>query len=264
MAHITEPETVASPDPSVDWPAPPPETRTVPESGVAGASVKRLSRSKPDAKAAAEKRKRHNGTRHHGARDRQGKVTKRPPTGFVHTPEAMQPTTGPGALERCLVGTRWAGASSNLAAMQTSSPPTLEDAIALALKVHEGVKDRGGQPYILHPLRLMVRMGTEAERMAAVLHDVVEDDTRYGTTLATLRQAGYPEAVVGAVECLTKREGEDYADFIERAKSNPIARRVKLADLEDNLDVRRLPAVTPKDAERFEKYRRAWRVLQEG
>ena len=148
-------------------------------------------------------------------------------------------------------------------AMTTDSGPTLEDAVALALKVHAGVKDRGGQPYILHPLRLMVRMVTEAERMAAVLHDVVEDDTRYGTTFATLRQAGFPEAVVSAVECLTKRDGEVYDAFIERAKSNPIARRVKLADLEDNLDVRRLLSVTAKDTDRFEKYRRAWTVLQD-
>lgn len=139
---------------------------------------------------------------------------------------------------------------------------TLEDAIALALRVHEGVKDKGGQPYILHPLRLMVRMTTEAERMAAVLHDVVEDDTRHGTTFASLREAGYPEAVVAALDCLTRRDGEDYVAFIERAKTNPTARRVKLADLEDNLDVRRLAGIGPHEAERLEKYRRAWWALQ--
>jgi (p)ppGpp synthase/HD superfamily hydrolase len=138
--------------------------------------------------------------------------------------------------------------------------PTLEDAIALAVEAHRGQRDKAGQTYILHPLRVMMRLETEAEQMAAILHDVVED-TPY--TLERLRELGYPEEVLGALDCLTKREGESYEAFIERVRPHPLARRVKLADLEDNMDVRRLVAVTPKDAERLARYRAAWARLKE-
>ncbi|SEU14093.1 HD domain-containing protein [Stigmatella erecta] len=138
--------------------------------------------------------------------------------------------------------------------------PTLEDAIALAVEAHRGQRDKAGQSYILHPLRVMMRLQTEAERMAAILHDVVED-TPY--TLERLRALGYPEEVLGALDCLTKREGESYEAFIERLRPHPLARRVKLADLEDNMDVRRLPSVGPREAERLTRYRAAWSRLQE-
>ena len=138
--------------------------------------------------------------------------------------------------------------------------PTLEDAIALAVEAHRGQRDKAGQTYILHPLRVMMRLETEAERMAAILHDVVED-TPY--TLQRLRELGYPEQVLGALECLTKRDGESYEAFIERVRPHPLARRVKLADLEDNMDVRRLPSVGAKEAERLGRYRAAWTRLKE-
>ncbi|SEK28336.1 HD domain-containing protein [Stigmatella aurantiaca] len=138
--------------------------------------------------------------------------------------------------------------------------PTLEDAIALAVEAHRGQRDKAGQSYILHPLRVMMRLQTEAERMAAILHDVVED-TPY--TLERLRALGYPEEVLGALDCLTKREGESYEAFIERLRPHPLARRVKLADLEDNMDVRRLPSVGPREADRLTRYRAAWSRLQE-
>jgi (p)ppGpp synthase/HD superfamily hydrolase len=136
----------------------------------------------------------------------------------------------------------------------------LEDAIALAVEAHRGQRDKAGQTYILHPLRVMMRLETETERMVAVLHDVVEDSP---WTLERLRGLGYPEQVLGALDCLTKREGETYEAFIERLLPHPLARRVKRADLEDNMDVRRLPAVTAKDAERLARYRAAWARLQE-
>ncbi len=133
---------------------------------------------------------------------------------------------------------------------------TLEEAIQIALDAHRGQTDRAGQPYILHPLRLMAGMRTAPEQLAAVLHDVVEDS---GWTLAALREHGFPREVVIAVDCLTRREQESYEAFVERAASHPIARCVKLADLEDNLDVRRLPdPLTDADRERLERYRRAW------
>ena len=138
--------------------------------------------------------------------------------------------------------------------------PTLEDAIALAAEAHRGQRDKSGQPYILHPIRVMMRCRTEAERIAAVLHDVVEDT---GRTFDDLRALGYSEEVVAALDCLTKREGEGYGAFVERAASNPIARVVKMADIEDNLDLRRLPDITDKDVERIGRYVRGWRRLQD-
>jgi (p)ppGpp synthase/HD superfamily hydrolase len=147
-----------------------------------------------------------------------------------------------------------------LGLLEVVTMPTLEDAIALAVEAHRGQRDKAGQTYILHPLRVMMRLETEAERMAAILHDVVED-TPY--TLERLRQLGYPEEVLGALDCLTKRDGETYEAFIERVRPHPLARRVKLADLEDNMDVRRLLTVGPKETERLARYRAAWARLKE-
>jgi (p)ppGpp synthase/HD superfamily hydrolase len=137
--------------------------------------------------------------------------------------------------------------------------PTLEDAISLAVEAHRGQRDKAGQTYVLHPLRVMMRLDTELERMVAVLHDVVEDSPY---SLDRLRALGYPEPVLEALDCLTRREGESYEAFIERVRPHPLARRVKLADLEDNMDVRRLPALSPKDAERLTRYRAAWERLR--
>ncbi len=134
----------------------------------------------------------------------------------------------------------------------------LEAAIALAVEAHRGQRDRAGAPYILHPLRMMFRVETDAERMAAVLHDVVEDTD---WTLDGLRAEGFPEEVVAAVDHLTRREDESYEEFVVRAAAHPVARRVKIADLEDNMDVRRTGTVTGKDLERLTRYHRAWRSL---
>lgn len=134
----------------------------------------------------------------------------------------------------------------------------IEDAIALAVQAHRGQKDRAGAPYILHPLRMMFRVETDAEKMAAVLHDVVEDTD---WTLDGLRAEGFPEDVVAAVDHLTRREDESYEEFVRRAAAHPVARRVKIADLEDNMDVRRTGTVTEKDVERLTRYVRAWRSL---
>ncbi|MBU8894411.1 GTP pyrophosphokinase [Corallococcus sp. H22C18031201] len=138
--------------------------------------------------------------------------------------------------------------------------PSLEDAIALATAAHQGQRDKAGQPYILHPLRVMFRVHSDLERTVAVLHDVVED-TPY--TPEKLRQLGYGEEVLSALDCLTRRKGETYEAFIERLRPHPLARRVKLADLEDNMDVRRLSAVTERDLERLARYRAAWSRLLE-
>lgn len=131
---------------------------------------------------------------------------------------------------------------------------TLERAIALAAKAHEGQLDKAGQPYILHPLRVMLRMVTPEGRMAAVLHDVVEDT---GITLEALRDEGFSESVLGAVAAVTKREGESYETFVQRAATDPLGRQVKLADLIDNSDLSRISEPTAEDHERIIKYQRA-------
>lgn len=135
---------------------------------------------------------------------------------------------------------------------------TLERAIMIAVQAHEGQRDKAGVPYILHPFRLMVQMSSEVAMIAAVLHDVVEDTD---WTLARLRTEGFSEEVVRAVDALTRREGESYEEFVRRVGENPVARRVKLADLEDNMDVRRLSRLDEKDLERLKKYHQAWLKL---
>ena len=135
---------------------------------------------------------------------------------------------------------------------------TLEDAIAIAAKAHKGQIDKAGAPYILHPLRMMMRLKSEAEMMTAILHDVVEDSS---WTIELLREKGFSEEVLKAVECVTNRESESYEQFIERAKQNPIARQVKIADLEDNMNILRIGEIKPKDLERLEKYHKSWCIL---
>jgi (p)ppGpp synthase/HD superfamily hydrolase len=137
----------------------------------------------------------------------------------------------------------------------------LENAIAIAVEAHRGQTEKSGGPYILHPLRAMFRLESAVDRIVAVLHDVVEDTL---ITPEDLRQRGFSDEVLAALDCVTKREGEDYRSFVARAATNPIARRVKLADLEDNMDVRRLPALTAKDAERLTRYVDAWHTLRSG
>jgi hypothetical protein len=144
-------------------------------------------------------------------------------------------------------------------------PGSLECAIAIALAAHAGQKDKAGAPYILHPLRVMLRQASEAARIAAVLHDVVEDGD--GWTLQRLRAEGFSEVVVSAVDAVTKRpeeEGEDldcYLAFVRRAAAHPIGRLVKRADLEDNCDLSRIARPTERDLRRIEKYRRALDLL---
>ncbi len=131
------------------------------------------------------------------------------------------------------------------------SKPTLEDAISLAVQAHFRQVDKAGQPYILHPLRVMLALETEVERMVGVLHDVIEDTEH---TLAELRGLGYPEEVLAALDCLTRRDGESYDEFVERVKPNALARRVKLADIADNLEVSRLGSLTIDDVRRVRRY----------
>lgn len=138
---------------------------------------------------------------------------------------------------------------------------TLERAIGIACEAHVGQVDKAGEPYILHPLRLMLRMANEAERIAAVLHDVVEDSQ---VTIEDLIAEGFAREIVYAVDALSRRDGEDYMDFVRRASGDPIARRVKRADLEDNLDLTRIRNLTDRDLERAHRYQCALEILVEG
>lgn len=135
---------------------------------------------------------------------------------------------------------------------------TLGRAIAIAAQAHQEQRDKAGAPYILHPLRMMAHMSSEPEMIVAVLHDLIED-TEW--TLDQLRAEGFSADVLTAIECVTRREDESYAAFVERARGNELARSVKLADLEDNMDLRRIAEVTDKDLERLRKYHRARQAL---
>jgi len=115
--------------------------------------------------------------------------------------------------------------------------PDLNDAIILAAQLHQKQKDKGGTNYILHPLRLMLRCGNEMEMMTAALHDVVEDGK---ITLEKLSEMGFPAEVVEAVGCLTYNKKEDYSRYIDRIGKNALARKIKILDLEDNLNISRM------------------------
>jgi len=136
----------------------------------------------------------------------------------------------------------------------------IENAIRLALKVHSGQKDKAGAPYILHPLRVMLSMEHDTEQQVAMLHDVVEDGD---ITSDMLRSEGFSEEVCLAVAALTKTSGESYNEYLSRLEINPIARKVKMADLNDNLNLKRIKNPGKKDRERIIKYRKALEFLNE-
>lgn len=134
----------------------------------------------------------------------------------------------------------------------------LATAIILAAEAHDGQVDKNGQPYILHPLRVMLAQDGNEERIAAVLHDVVEDTDLIG--LGDIL-AIFGEEIREAVDSVTRREGEDYFDYVVRAKANPIGRQVKIADLNDNMDRGRAPAIDPDRRARMAKYDHALAFL---
>lgn len=135
----------------------------------------------------------------------------------------------------------------------------LDSAIVLATYAHLGQVDNGGTAYILHPLRVMLRMASDEDRIVAVLHDVLEDNPAYSVEDIE-RQFGERAAL--AVDVLTRREGEPYDTYIERCCTDPIAWRVKLADLEDNLDPTRIPLHEQgKYRKMWQRYERAYTYL---
>ena len=135
----------------------------------------------------------------------------------------------------------------------------LDRAKEIAKAAHEGQVDKAGKPYIEHPMRVMKMGKTVEEKITGVLHDVVEDSE---WTFEMLEKEGIPKDVMDALRCVTKlSEDEDYDHFISRVKTNPLAVKVKLNDLKDNMDITRLDQVTEKDLARLNKYIRAYKQL---
>lgn len=136
---------------------------------------------------------------------------------------------------------------------------TLERAIEIAVEAHSGQLDKSGCEYIGHPLRVMAAGNTIEEKIVGVLHDVVEDS---GWTFEMLVAEGFSAEIVEALRCLTRlSETEPYDKFIARVKSNPLAVAVKLNDLTDNMDIRRLPYISDKDVKRLKRYLKAYKQL---
>lgn len=136
---------------------------------------------------------------------------------------------------------------------------TLNRAIEIATKAHDGATDKYGAPYINHVKRVMNMGQTEIEKIVGVLHDVIED-THW--TFEDLEKEGFSNQVIDALKCVTKTsEDEDYEEFITRVKINPLAVKVKLNDLTDNLDIKRMPEVLESDLKRLNKYLRAYNEL---
>ena len=131
-------------------------------------------------------------------------------------------------------------------------------ALKLCFKAHRDQVDKSGLPYVFHPFHLAEQMDTEETVCVALLHDVVED-TDY--TLEDLIAMGFPKPVTDALALMTHDENVPYLDYVSKLKDNPIARRVKLADLKHNSDLTRLDRVDEKALERVEKYRKAMELL---
>lgn len=138
----------------------------------------------------------------------------------------------------------------------------LASAIALAAKAHENQIDKGGKAYILHPLRMMMRLRTDDEELMAIaiLHDVLED-THYGHEDLTFM--GYTTRIIDGVRAMTRNDDESYDVFIRRCALNPDAKIIKREDLRDNSDITRLKGLRQKDFERLEKYSRAFIYLSD-
>ena len=137
---------------------------------------------------------------------------------------------------------------------------TLERAIEIAREAHRGQVDRAGEEYIGHAMRVMEAGRTVEEKIVGVLHDVVEDSKEW--SFERLEQEGFAPEIIEALRCVTKLSAEEpYDRFIARVKGNPLAVAVKLNDLSDNMDIRRLPYLSDKDVKRLKKYLKAYKQL---
>lgn len=130
----------------------------------------------------------------------------------------------------------------------------------IARKAHKGQLDKAGEDYFSHPKRVSINFYEDQDIIVALLHDVIEDTD---ITIERLRKEGFSNEVLEALDAITKKDSESYDAFIERVKDNPIAIKVKLADLRDNMDILRLPVLTDKDLQRIAKYHKAYKYLEQ-
>ena len=134
----------------------------------------------------------------------------------------------------------------------------LNKAIQIACEAHQGQTDKAGKPYILHPLRLLLKFSNIDEQITAVLHDVIEDSD---FTLDDLKNSEFSDSILIAVDCLTKKTNVDYSLYLEQVSRNELARKIKIEDLRDNLDLSRLNTIESKDLDRVKKYHEALKFL---
>lgn len=131
-------------------------------------------------------------------------------------------------------------------------------AMKIAYNAHINQVDKSGVPYIYHPIHLAEQMNTEIECIVALLHDVVEDTD---VTFEQLKQ-DFPEEVIEALKLLTHDKNTDYMEYVKKLKTNPIAKKVKIADIKHNADETRLEKITVKDIARRNKYKKALEILE--
>ncbi|MDO7904869.1 GTP pyrophosphokinase [Paenibacillus sp. JX-17] len=135
---------------------------------------------------------------------------------------------------------------------------TITQAVMLAAHYHDGQTDKGGNPFVFHPLRLMLKALSEEEQVIAILHDLIEDTS---ITISELERRGFNSEVTAAVEALSRGEHESYDDFIRRIKKNTLARRVKILDLQDNVEMVRHKDLDAQREKQLRKYSRALDIL---
>ena len=133
-----------------------------------------------------------------------------------------------------------------------------DQALRISIKAHEGQKDKSGREYVMHPIRVAERCRNPKAKIVALLHDTIEDTD---VTTEYLLKQGFPEEIINGVLSVTKQAGENYEDFVRRAARNTLGKEVKQADLEDNMDIRRLKEITDDDIARLRKYLKAWQYL---
>lgn len=134
----------------------------------------------------------------------------------------------------------------------------LQFALELAIEKHKNQKDKSGKPYILHPLHVMETVKSDDAKIVAILHDIIEDTD---VTEEDLLNAGLSKHIVDAIVMLTRSRDEDYMDYVKKLSSNPLAKEVKLADLQHNMDLRRLSTLKERDLDRNRKYQIAYHYL---
>lgn len=131
-------------------------------------------------------------------------------------------------------------------------------AIKLMFEKHKDQVDKSGMPYVFHPFHLAEQMDDEETTITALLHDIVEDTD---TTFDDLRKLGFSDNVINALKLMTHDKNIDYFEYVKNISKNPIARKVKIKDLEHNMDTSRLDEVTDKDLERVKKYKKCYKYL---